>query len=107
MFNNQTLSADDAVFYLGGNGTESGGENWLLPVDADLRTDLDIAQEAIGLSGLMQSVGRVSVLGMVILDASRSNPFAARMQRTGQTRSVDRGLVRVEPTQNVLVAYAS
>jgi hypothetical protein len=44
---------------------------------------------------------------MVILDASRNNPFAAHMQRTGQTRSVDRGLARVEPNQNVLVAYAS
>jgi uncharacterized protein len=106
-FNAQTQNAEVAVIYFGGHGLEADGENWLLPVDADLRTDLDIAQEAIGLSSLMQSVGRVSVLGMVILDANRDNPFAARMQRTGQTRSVDRGLARVEPSQNVLVAYAS
>jgi hypothetical protein len=106
-FNELTQNADIAVIYFGGHGLEAGGENWLLPVDADLRTDLDIAQEAIGLNSLMQSVGRVAVLGMVILDANRNNPFAARMQRTGQTRSVDRGLARVEPTQNVLVAYAS
>jgi len=106
-FNELTQKADIAVIYFGGHGLEAGGENWLLPVDADLRTDLDVAQEAIGLNGLMQSVGRVAVLGMVILDASRNNPFAARMQRIGQTRSVDRGLARVEPTQNVLVAYAS
>jgi len=106
-FNELTQNADIAVIYFGGHGLETGGENWLLPVDADLRTDLDIAQEAIGLNGLMQSVGRVAVLGMVIVDASRNNPFAARMQRTGQTRSVDRGLARVEPNQNVLVAYAS
>jgi uncharacterized protein len=106
-FNELTQHADIAVIYFGGHGLEAGGENWLLPVDADLRTDLDIAQEAIGLNSLMQSVGRVAVLGMVIVDANRNNPFAARMQRTGQTRSVDRGLARVEPTQNVLVAYAS
>ncbi len=106
-FNELTQNADIAVIYFGGHGLEAGGENWLLPVDADLRTDLDIAQEAIGLNGLMQSVGRVAVLGMVILDASRNNPFAARIQRTGQARSVDRGLARVEPNQNVLVAYAS
>jgi uncharacterized protein len=106
-FNELTQNAEVAVIYFGGHGLEANGENWLLPVDADLRTDLDIAQEAIGLNTLMQSVGRVSALGMVILDASRNNPFAARMQRTGQTRSVDRGLARVEPSQNVLVAYAS
>jgi hypothetical protein len=106
-FNEVTQNADLAVIYFGGHGLEAGGENWLLPVDADLRTDLDIAQEAIGLNSLMQSVGRVAVLGMVIVDANRNNPFAARIQRTGQNRSVDRGLARVEPTQNVLVAYAS
>jgi hypothetical protein len=107
-FNELTQNAEVAVIYFGGHGLQAGGENWLLPVDADLRTSLDIAQESIALNSLMQSVGRVSVLGMVILDANRSNPFAARMQQTGQSRSVDRGLARVEPAQNnVLVAYAS
>jgi len=106
-FNDLTQNAEVAVIYFCGHGLELGGENWLLPVDADLRTDLDVAGESIGLGSLMQSAGRASGLGMVILDASRSNPFAVRMQRTAQTRSVDRGLARVEPTQNVLVAFAS
>jgi uncharacterized protein len=106
-FNELTQNADIAVVYFGGHGLAVGGDNWLLPVDAELRTDLDVAEEAIALNSLMQSVGRAAVLGMVILDASRSNPFVARMQRTAQSRSVDRGLARVEPAQNVLVAYAS
>jgi hypothetical protein len=106
-FNELTEKADVAVIYFGGHGVELGGENWLIPVDAELRTDLDVAQEAISLKSLMQSVSRASVLGVVILDANRNNPFAARMQRTTQTRSVTRGLARVEPSQNVVVAYAS
>jgi uncharacterized protein len=106
-FNELTQNADIAVVYFAGHGLAVGAENWLLPVDAELRTDLDVAEEAIALNSLMQSVGRAFVLGVVIIDASRSNPFAARMQRTAQSRSVDRGLARVEPTQNVLVAYAS
>jgi uncharacterized protein len=106
-FNELTQNADLAVVYFGGHGLAVGGENWLLPVDAELRTDLDVAEEAIALNSLMQSVGRAAILGVVILDASRSNPFAARMRRTAQSRSVDRGLARVEPAQNVLVAYAS
>lgn len=106
-FNELSQNADIAVVYFGGHGLAVGAENWLLPVDAELRTDLDVAEEAIALKSLMQSVGRASVLGLVILDASRSNPFAARMQRTAQSRSVDRGLARVEPGQNVLVAYAA
>jgi hypothetical protein len=106
-FNELTPNADIAVIYFGGHGLEANGENWLLPVDADLRADLDVANDAIGLKVLMQSVGRASDLGMVILDASRSNVLAARVQRTGDTRGISRGLGRVDPAQNVLVAYAS
>lgn len=106
-FNDLTQDAQVAVIYFAGYGLEMGGENWLLPIDADLRTDLDVTNESIGLNSLMRSVGRASVLGMVILDACRTDPFAAKMQRTGQTRSVSRGLARVEPAENVLVAYAS
>src|SRR5215467_4293090 len=106
-FNELARNADIAVIYFGGHGLEANGENWLLPVDADLRNDLDIANDAIGLKILMQSVGRASDLGMVILDASRNNAFAARIQRAGETRGVTRGLTRVDPAQNVLVAYAA
>src|SRR5262249_20313051 len=67
-FSELTQNAEVAVIYFGGHGLEVGGENWLLPVDADLRIEADVAHEAISLNGLMQSVGRVSVLGMVILD---------------------------------------
>ena len=36
----------------------------------------------------------------------RDNPFT-KMARTKMTRSVDRGLARIEPVANVLVAYAA
>ena len=87
---------------------ELGGENWLIPVDAELKTDRDLLSEAIGLKTILQSVSRAGALGLVILDSCRDNPFAAKMARTNKlTRSVDRGLARVEPTANVLVAYAA
>jgi hypothetical protein len=107
-FNDLTPRADLAVVYFGGHGVEVSGDNWLLPVDADLRSELDVASDAIRLKSLMQSVGRAAVLGMIILDASRGNAVLARTQRPGETRAViTRGLARVDPSQNVLVAYAS
>jgi uncharacterized caspase-like protein len=48
-----------------------------------------------------------SSLGLVVLDACRNNPLAAKMQRSARYRAVDRGLVRVEPSDNVLVAHAA
>lgn len=96
-----------ALVYFAGHGMEIAGENWLIPVDAELITDIAADQEAISLRTLLQIVGGASKVGLVILDACRNNPFAARMQRSVAVRAVDRGLVRVEPTGSVLVAYAA
>jgi uncharacterized caspase-like protein len=46
-------------------------------------------------------------LRLVILDACRNNPFLARMEQAGGTRSLGRGLGRIEPQRGVLVAYAA
>ena len=47
-------------------------------------------------------------LGLIILDACRNNPFAAKMQRSLALRAaVSGGLGRIEPIGNVLVAYAA
>jgi hypothetical protein len=104
-FNDLAPNAEVALIYFAGHGIAMNGENWIIPVDAELRTEFDVTTEAIGLNTLMQSAGSATTLGVVILDACRDNPFVSTMAR--QTRSINRGLARVEPAQNVLVAYAS
>jgi hypothetical protein len=106
-FNDQTRNVEYAVVYFAGYGMDMRGENYLLPTDADLRTELDVLDDTVSLHSLMQSVGRASGLGLVILDASRNNPVVARMQGSRLARAVNRGLARVEPSQNVVVAYAA
>ncbi len=106
-FGREARTADIAVVFYAGHGIEVGGENWLIPTDAELRTDLDVDQETIGLKSVMLTVENASRLGLVILDACRNNPFAAKMTRSIRTRAVARGLVGVEPNGNVLVAYAA
>jgi uncharacterized protein len=106
-FNGRARTAEMATLFYAGHGIEIGGENWLIPVDAELKSDLDVEQEAISLRAVMQAVASASRLGVIILDACRNNPFAARMGRTQRTRAVERGFARVEPAGNVLVAYAA
>jgi hypothetical protein len=106
-FGRKANDAEMAVVFFAGHGMEVGGENWLIPVDAELRIDVNTEQEAIALRTVMLTVSSASKLGMVMLDACRNNPFLVKMNRTVLTRSVDRGLARIEPATNVLVAYAS
>jgi hypothetical protein len=106
-FGSRAHGAEMAVVFFAGHGMEIGGENWLVPVDAELRSDINVENESIGLRSLILTVSSASKLGLVILDACRNNPFAARMQRSMRLRAVDRGLARVEPSGSVLVAYAA
>lgn len=106
-FGRQARDADIAVMFFAGHGMEIGGENWLFPIDAELRSDTDAENETVSLRTAMLQVANARNLGLVILDACRNNPFAAKMKRSIRTRAVERGLVRTEPTDNVLVAYAA
>src|ERR1700693_1315624 len=107
-FGRRARGAEMAVVYFAGHGMEVGGENWLIPTDAELRSDPDAENEAVSLRSMILQVSGATKLGMVILDACRNNPFATKMQRTSRVRAVDRGFVRVEPpSDNVLVAYAA
>ena len=89
-FGRDTRGSDMAVVYFAGHGMEVGGENWLIPVDAELRSDRDVENEAISLKSAMLQVANATSLGLVILDSCRDNPFAAQMQRVSRTRAVDR-----------------
>lgn len=107
-FEAAAASADIAVVYFSGHGLEISGENYLVPTDAQLGSDRDVGDETLALSRVLQATEGAGVLKLVILDACRNNPFLARMTRTRGTRSLGKGLARVEPeSDNVLVAYAA
>lgn len=100
--------ADMAAVFFAGHGMEISGENWLIPVDADLKKDTDAANEAVSLRSVILQLSNTTSLGLVILDACRNNPFVAKMSRSPVLRAaIGGGLGRIEPAGNVLVAYAA
>lgn len=106
-FGRSAEGADLAIVFYAGHGMEVGGENWLIPISAELRSDTDIESEAVSLRSVSLQVSKARRLGLVILDACRNNPFAAKMKRSISTRAVARGLAPTEPSDNVLIAYAA
>ena len=89
-----------------------------MPIDARLARDSDLENEAITLASLLRAASGARTLKLVILDACRNNPVSERMVlRAGTTRSVQRGLARIEHKGDgltsvdtkgeVLVAYAA
>jgi len=100
-------AADWAVVYYAGHGIEFGGNNYLIPVDARLQADRDIDLEGVDLGKVMAAVEGAKRLRLIILDACRDNPFANQMRRTMASRSLGRGLAKVEPEPGTLIAYAA
>lgn len=99
--------ADVAVVYYAGHGIQVGDVNYLVPVDAKLAAEFDVQDEAVSLDRVLTTLQPARQLRLVILDACREDPFRSRMKLSYVSRSIGRGLARVEPENNSLVAYAA
>jgi uncharacterized caspase-like protein len=107
-FSETSRDADIAVVYYAGHGIEVDGVNYLVPVDAKLKSDFDVEDETISLDRILRALDNAKRLKLVILDACRDNPFLKTMKRSIGTRSVGRGLAKIEPAMSdTLVAYAA
>lgn len=104
-FRDKARSSEIAMIFYAGHGLEIDSQNYLVPVDAALETDSDVLYDAIPLDLLTEAVSGARTLSMVILDACRNNPFAARLK--GSTRAIGRGLSPIEPQGGTLVAFAA
>jgi len=107
-FSEKAQDADIAVVYYAGHGIEVDGLNYLVPADAKLVRDFDVEDEAVSLDRVLKALDPVKRLRLVILDACRDNPFASTIKKSVVSRSIGRGLAKIEPTSpNTLVAFAT
>lgn len=90
------------LFYYAGHGLELDRQNYLLPINADIRRESDVEYEAVNAGRLLDGMMRAkNGTNLVILDACRNNPFARGF------RSVSRGLAEMRPSSGTLVLYAT
>ncbi len=99
--------ADIAAFYFSGHGVLIGGQDYLLPVDAELARDVDAQDEAVTLERVLRATEGARHLRLVIVDACRDNPFVPLMQSLVATKSVTKGLAPPVEAANTLTAFAA
>jgi uncharacterized caspase-like protein len=109
-FGKKAEGADVALFFYAGHGIAVNGTNYLLPVDADLKSEMDVKLGAainVDLT-LEQTMGDAKVK-LVFLDACRDNPFAAKIRSAKATRSVAvaTGLAEMKSGEGTLIAFAT
>lgn len=105
-FAEDAADADVVIIYFAGHGIEIDNTNYLIPVNAQLKSDRDVDFEAIRLDSIVDAIADAPGLKIVLVDACRNNPFLVDMTRTSASRNVGRGLGRIDPS-GVLVGYAA
>ena len=69
--------ADVALVYYSGHGIEAGGENYLVPVDANISTPEAAGASLVAVGPLLDELAKTVPVTIVLLDACRTNSFPA------------------------------
>jgi uncharacterized caspase-like protein len=90
------------VFYYAGHGLQLSWTNFLVPVDAAIRTPEDVQARCVDLSVLMDGArNAANPMNIIILDACRANPFEPNFTLP------NKGLLQMDAPNDTLLAYAT
>ena len=109
-FGKKTPGADVAVFFYAGHGIAVDGINYLLPVDADIKSEMDVKLgNAINVDLTLDQTMTAAKVKLVFLDACRDSPFAEKIKGAAGARSVSvqTGLAEMKSGEGTLIAFAT
>jgi len=101
--------ADVALFYYSGHALQFAGVNYLVPIDAVVRDEVDL-RRLVRADEILADLQQAKNLRILVLDACRDNPFADELRRNiGQGRgvAVGRGLAKMESPEGTIISYAT
>jgi uncharacterized caspase-like protein len=90
----------DAVvmLFFGGYGVQAGRESYMVPVDARIWKESDVKREGISVESVLEEIKeRGARVKLVVIDASRRNPYERRF------RSFSHGLAPIAAPDNALI----
>lgn len=95
---------DVALFFYAGHGIQVKGKNYLVPIDAQLRSENDVEYDCVDASRVLAKMENAGAkANLVILDACRDNPF----ERSWSRSTTGGGLAFMNAPQGSIIAYAT
>lgn len=103
-FGEKAKTYDVVLFYYSGHGLQTKGENYLMPIDAELRSEADVKYACLPLNLLLDKLEESGCpMKIVVLDACRNNPFSKRWYRGDR----DQGLASVSPPKGTYITFST
>ena len=104
-FADQLANADVALIYFAGHGIESKNKNYMIPVNADLKFEYELTDQAYDATAWLEMLemiksNNVDRVNIVILDACRNNNLIG-------SRSLNRGLGRMDAPAGTFLSYST
>jgi uncharacterized caspase-like protein len=101
-FGDRLLKSDVGLVYYSGHGLEVKGRNYLLPVNASMIREDEIAFQAVDANLILEKMNTAKKsVNILIVDACRDNPFARSF------RSVNRGLAQMDAPTGTIVSFST
>src|SRR5712692_2182252 len=86
------------MLFFGGYGVQVGRESFMIPVDAAIWKEADVRRDGFSVESVLDAIREQGAKAkLVVLDASRRNPYERRF------RSFSHGLAPISPPENTLV----
>lgn len=101
-FGDQLLQSDVGLVYYSGHGVEAKGKNYLIPVNADIQREDEIADQGLDVDLIIEKMNSAKKgVNILIVDACRDNPFARSFRSSG------RGLAQMDAPTGTIIAFAT
>ncbi len=103
-FGNSLNRDSTGLFYYSGHGAQVSGQNYIIPVDADIQSQDELEYFGVPVDLLMSKMEQSrNQKNIIILDSCRDNPYP------GYARSGEKGLaiVRVQPPESMIIYSTS
>ena len=95
------------IFYYAGHGVQVDGENYLVPVDAQLKEERHARRQAFALTDVVAAMENAGTdFNLLIVDACRNNPFYRQWKAT-RSVSAQEGLAKVLAPEGTAIAFST
>jgi formylglycine-generating enzyme required for sulfatase activity len=92
------------LFYFSGHGLQTGGNNYLVPVDAKIKTEADIKPLSLNANHVLAKMNEAhSQVNVMILDACRDNPFEKSVIKSISSK----GLAQIVAPSGSFISFAT
>jgi uncharacterized caspase-like protein len=102
VFKSKIMPGSTALFFFSGFALQAGRQSYMIPVNAQIWNEADVRRAGVSVEPLLADLAANGAgAKLVILDASRRNPFERRF------RGLSTGLAALNAPDDTLVMYAA